>query len=146
MNIQERIDLQVINALKSGDVSLSVLRMLKNALKNAEIEKRDKLTDSEVMTVLEKQAKQRKDSAEQFLKGGRADLAEKEEFELKIIESYLPKKLSREELANLVDETIKDLDANDVSQIGQVMKEAIKRSEGRGDGKIISEIVKAKLQ
>lgn len=147
MDIQSKIESDIIVALKGHDEqSLSVLRMLKNALKNVEIEKRDKLTETEIISVLDKQAKQRKDSAEQFRIGGRADLAQKEEAELVLIESFLPQKMTREELSELVGNVISEMSPSGPSEIGSVMKEVIKRAEGRGDGKLISEIVREKLK
>jgi hypothetical protein len=147
LEILNKIEADFINALKNHNtLTLSVLRMLKSALKNAQIAKKEDLSEGEVFAVIEKQAKQRRDSAQQFRLGGRMDLVENEENELKVIESYLPKKMSREEMSETVILVIDDLKATKMSEMGLVVKEVLNRCAGKGDGKIISDLVREKLK
>jgi uncharacterized protein YqeY len=146
MNLSEKIDEDLRVALKGQDANkASVLRLLKSAIKNAEITKNALLSEQEIISTLEKQAKQRKDSIEQYRSGNRPDLASKEEGELEIINAYLPQKFSQEETEKLVDEVIRDLGAESISQMGQVMKETMSRANGQADGSVVSKIVKEKL-
>jgi uncharacterized protein YqeY len=147
MSKQEKIDQDIVQAVKSKDeLTVSVLRMLKSAIKNAEIDKGEKLKESETINVLEKQAKQHKDSIEQYQRGGRKDLVDKEKAELSIIEKYLPEKMSEEELEKLTEQVILDLGASSIEKTGQVIKEVITRSQGRADGQKTSDIVREKLR
>ncbi len=147
MSLQIRITEDTKTAQKKGDtVRLSVLRMLSAALHNREIEKfgsgdKDPLTDAEVMQVLQKEAKKRKEAAELFGKGGRKDMAEKEEKELAIINGYLPAAATRDEMERAVEEAIKE----GAKDMGGVMKSARQKLQGQVDGKELSEIVKQKL-
>lgn len=133
-------------AMKAGDSDkVAVLRMLNASLKNRQIEKgKDaELTEEEVMQVLTREAKKRKEAAEAFEKGGRPELAENEKKELAIIEGYLPKQMSREEVAAAVEKALSGL--ADKSNQGLVMKAVMAELKGKADGKMISEIVKEKL-
>jgi hypothetical protein len=146
MDLIEKIEEDLNEAMKAKDASqVSILRLLKSALKNAEIEKKETLSDQDAIRVLEKQAKQRRDSIESYNTGGRADLAEKEAEELHVIESYLPEKLADTEIENIVDSTIKKLNVNDISGMGQVIKAVMAETQGQADGKTVSEMVKNKL-
>jgi len=134
------------SAMKSGDADkLGVLRMLNAAIKNRAIEKgKDAvLTDDEVLQVLKREAKKRKESVEAFTKGGRPEMAEKEKIELALVESYLPKQMSREEAAVAVEKVLAGL--TDKSNAGLVMKAVMQELKGKADGKMISEIVKENL-
>src|SRR3954467_15176670 len=124
MTLQERVDSDLKDAMRARDAGkLNVLRMLKSALKYAAIEKPDgTLDDSAATQVIRKQVKQRQDSIESFEKGGRPELAAKEKTELDILNSYLPKGLSAEELATIVRETITEVGASSKAQMGAVMK------------------------
>jgi len=127
---------------------LSVLRMLKAALKNAAIEKGGadaKLNDAESVQVIRKQVKQRQDSIESFEKGGRAELAAKEKEELSILQSYLPQAMSAEELSRMVRETIAEVGATSKAQMGAVMKALQAKVAGRADGKALSVEVQKQL-
>jgi len=140
------IDDDLKEALKSRNENVvSVLRILKSSIKNLEIEKRHPLDEPEILNVIEKQAKQRQDSIEQYRNGNREDLAKKEEEELTIIKKYLPEKLDPKATGILVDQVIKDLGASSMKDMGSVMKEVISRANGKTDGKIVSELVKEKL-
>jgi uncharacterized protein YqeY len=123
-----------------------VLRMMKSALKNKEIEKVRPLDDLESLQVLQTLVKQRRESVEQFTKGGRNDLAEKEAKEIKIIEDYLPAAPSDEELHRAVEAAIGEAGADSLKQMGAVVKAARARLEGKAiDGKVLSDRVRERL-
>ncbi len=147
MTLQERIDADLKGAMRAKEAGkLSVLRGLKSALKYAEIEKADAgLDDSAAVQVIRKQVKQRQDSIESFEKGGRPDLAAKEKEELEILNAYLPKGLSAEELSALVRETIAEVGATSKAQMGAVMKALQPKVAGRADGKSLSAEVQKQL-
>lgn len=147
MTLQERIDADLKDAMRAKEAGkLSVLRGLKSALKYAEIEKADAaLDDSAAVQVIRKQVKQRQDSIESFEKGGRPELAAKEKEELEILNGYLPKGLSAEELSALVRETIAEVGATSKAQMGAVMKALQAKVGGRADGKSLSAEVQKQL-
>jgi uncharacterized protein len=147
MTLQERIDADLKDAMRAKEAGkLSVLRGLKSALKYAEIEKADAgLDDSAAVQVIRKQVKQRQDSIESFEKGGRPELAAKEKEELEILNAYLPKGLSSEELSALVRETIAEVGATSKAQMGAVMKALQAKAAGRVDGKSLSTEVQKQL-
>lgn len=133
-------------AMRAGDARRKeTLRLLRAAVKSAEIDKRAPLTDEEVWAVLLRQAKQRRDSIEQFKLGGRADLVEQEEAELAIIEEYLPKPLSRAEIEELARAIIAELGVSGMGSLGQVMSRLMPRVKGRADGKLVNEVVRSVL-
>lgn len=148
MSLSEQIQSDITTAMKARDERrLSTLRMVKTALKNKEIDKRAPLTDPEAQAVLATLIKQRKDSIEQFTKGGRQDLADKEAAEIVLIETYLPKAMGEGEIASTVRTVIAEMGAPTMKEMGQVMKAAMARFGGaRVDGKVVSEIVKRELQ
>lgn len=146
MTLNEKIDLDLKDAMKQKDAkTLSVLRLIKSAVKNSEIAKGSELNETEVLAVLEKQAKQRKDSIKQYEKGNRLDLADTEKSELDIIEKYLPQKLSEAETIDLVNSVIAELGATETSQMGSVIREVIARSGGTAEGGTVSRITKELL-
>jgi uncharacterized protein YqeY len=146
MEILATIDNDMKEALKSHDSEqLSVLRLLKTAIKNAQIAKGSELSEVEIINVLEKQAKQRKDSIEQYRAGNREDLATKEENELPVVQRYLPQKLSPEETEALVEDVIRETGAESISAMGQVIKETMNKAGGKVEGSIVSAIAKEKL-
>ena len=146
MELQEKINNDMKTAMKSGDkLALETLRMVKAQIKNTAIAKGKELKDQDVIAILSNQAKRRKDSEEMYRQGGREDLAEKEAKELLIINSYLPRALSEDELAALIDEAINNSGAENASDIGKVMGLIMPQTKGRADGKIIQEMVKNKL-
>jgi uncharacterized protein YqeY len=148
MTLQERIDADLKDAMRAKEAGkLSVLRGLKSALKYAEIEKADAgLDDSAAVQVIRKQVKQRQDSIESFEKGGRPELAAKEKEELEILNAYLPKGLSSEELSALVRDTIAEVGATSKAQMGAVMKALQAKVAGRADGKTLSAEVQKQLR
>jgi uncharacterized protein YqeY len=147
MTLQEKIQSQMAEAMRSKDsLRLSVLRMMKSAVKNKEIEKMKPIDENEVISVLNTLVKQRKDSVDQFRKGGREELAQKEEAEIKIIEEYLPAAASEEDIRKAISEAIQETGASSAKDMGKVMKAALGRLVGRSvDGSRVSQIVKEML-
>lgn len=147
MEIREKIMADVKSAMVSKDtIKLNTLRFLQSAVKNKEIESRpNPITLDEVMAVIRKLVKQRKESIEQFQAAGRNDLADQESAELKILETYLPAQMSKEQVEKLVLEVIASTGAKTIKEMGTVMKEVMAKSAGLADGKMISEIIKSKL-
>ena len=147
MTIQEKIQSQMADAMRNRDqLRLSVLRMMKTAVKNKEIEKMKPLEEPEVLVVLNTLVKQRKDSVEQFRKGGREELAQKEEAEIKIIEEYLPAAASEDDIRRAIDEAVQETGAASMKDMGKVMKAALARLAGKSaDGSRVSSMVKEKL-
>src|SRR5215472_16903142 len=149
MSISEQIQKDMVAAMRSREeLRLSTLRMVKAAIKNKEIDKRAALDDKEVQQVLSTLIKQRRDAIEQFTKGGRQELADKEAAEIKLIEAYLPKAMGEEEIAAVVKATIAEMGSPTMKDMGTVMKNAMARLQATGarfDGKIVSEIVKKQL-
>ncbi|HZY72831.1 MAG TPA: GatB/YqeY domain-containing protein [Edaphobacter sp.] len=153
MSIGEKIQTDIVTAMKARDEHrLTTLRMVKSALKNREIDKRSALTDAEESQVLATLIKQRKDSAEQFDKGNRPELAEKERLEIVMIESYLPKAASEDEIRVVVAGAIAHLSQDgqkpgpkDMGTAMRVVQQRLQADGIRADGKLVSEIVKAEL-
>jgi uncharacterized protein YqeY len=147
MTLQEKIQLQMTEALRTKDsLRLSVLRMMKSAVKYKEIEKMKPLEESEVLSVLTTLVKQRKDSVDQFRKGGREELAQREEAEIKIIEEYLPAAASEDDIRKAVEEAVQETGASSIKDMGKVMKAALARLAGKSaDGSRVSQMVKEKL-
>ncbi|MBL7085089.1 MAG: GatB/YqeY domain-containing protein [Candidatus Omnitrophica bacterium] len=147
MEIREKIENDFKEALKKRDkVVVSTLRMLKSALHNKEIEKRgEKLQDAEVVKVVTKQVQQHKDSIEQFKKGNRPELAEKEAQELEVLKKYLPRQLSAQEITAIVEKVIAETGAKEKSDFGKVMKSVMAELKGSSQGKMVSQIVSARL-
>ena len=149
MTIPERITQDITAAMKARDEHrLTTLRMVKSAIKNKEIDKRAPLDDQEAIAVLNTLIRQRKDSIEQFTKGGRKELADKEAAEIGMIEGYLPKAAGVEEIATIVRETISEMGSPTMKDMGAVMKNAMAKfaaSGARVDGKVVSETVKKLL-
>jgi uncharacterized protein YqeY len=147
MTLQERVDSDLKDAMRAKNAGkLNVLRMLKSALKYAAIEKPDgTLDDSAATQVIRKQVKQRQDSIESFEKGGRPELAAKEKEEMEMLNAYLPKGMSAEELSALVRETIAETGATSKAQMGVVMKAVQAKAAGRADGKTLSAEVQRQL-
>jgi uncharacterized protein YqeY len=153
MSLVEKIHEDMVGAMKQRAVDrLSTLRMVKAALKNKEIDQRSPVTDAQAVQVLTTLIKQRKDSIEQFTKGNRPELAEKEAAEIVVIEEYMPKAAGDEELRQLVTSTVADLRAQGAplgpKDMGSVMKAVqakIQVSGLRADGRLVSEMVKAAL-
>jgi uncharacterized protein len=147
MSISEQVQKDMVEAMKARDERrLSTLRMMKTALKNKEIDKRAALDDREALQVLGTLIKQRKDSIEQFTKGGRQELADKEAAEIGLIETYMPKAIGEEEITATVRSTIAEMGSPTMKDMGGVMKNVMAKFAGaRVDGKVVSEAVKREL-
>ena len=147
MTLRERLEIYFKAAFKSSDKArLSSLRLIKAALKNREIEKREELSDDEVIEVLSTLAKQQKESIVEFRKGGRKDLVLKEEAELGVIKEYLPEELPEEEIDRMINECISEVSASSISDMGRIMKVLMPRIKGRADGKVVNAKVRKILQ
>ena len=147
MTTQEKIQAQITDAMRSKQqLRLDVLRMMKTAIKNKEVEKMKVLDESEVTSVLNTLVKQRKDSIEQFRKGGREELAQKEEAEIKIIEEYLPAAATEDDIRQAIIEAVEETGASSVKDMGKLMKATMARLVGKtADGARVSQMVKEKL-
>src|SRR5689334_6729936 len=149
MSLTEQIQKDITAAMKARDEArLSTLRMVKTALKNREIEKMAPLDDKEAQQILSTLIKQRKDSIEQFTKGGRKEMADKEAAEIVLIETYLPKAASEADITAGVKATISEMGSPTMKDMGTVMKNAMARFAAQGmrvDGKVVSEAVKKEL-
>jgi uncharacterized protein YqeY len=143
MTLLERIPEEIKKAMLRKEADrLSALRMLKSAIGYTQIErKKEDLSDADVIAVIQKEVKKRRDSIEQFEKGGRPELAAKEQREIDVLEGFLPKPLSADELEQLVRSTIQDLGATSKKEMGQVIKAVQAKALGRADGKTISSLV-----
>ena len=148
MSLKERIVKDMTAAMKSKEAArLSTLRMVKAAVQNREIEKGGPLTDEETAKLLQSLVKQRRDSVEQYEKAGRAELAEKERAEIAVIEEYLPRAATREEIERAVSEAVAETGATSMKEMGAVMKAAMARLAGRNaDGRTVNEVVRSRLQ
>jgi uncharacterized protein YqeY len=143
MTLQERIQGELKAAMLAKDAErLSTLRLLKSALGYLQIEKKtEQLSDPEIVSVIQKEAKKRRDSIEQYKNGGRPELADKEARELTVLETFLPQALPPEELEKLVRATIQELNATSKKEMGPVVKAVQAKAAGRADGKSISTLV-----
>ncbi len=141
------IDKQIKQAIKEKDnIRLNVLKLLKTDLINEEVKNnRQTLEEEQIMRVIQRAVKKRRESIEEFKKVGQDDRAKVEEEELKILMEFLPKQLSEEEIEKIVNEAIKEANAETMKDIGKVMAIVMPKVRGRADGKIVSEIVKNKL-
>lgn len=141
--IKQEIEQKIREALKAGDASLlSTLRYLLSAIKNCEIDLHHEATDEEVITVIQKQVKQHRESIEAFQKAGRKDLEDKEKYELEVLQKYLPSQMSGEELKTVVVEVIAQLPEADRKSFGKVMGGVMSRVKGRIDGNTVTKIIK----
>ncbi len=147
MSLNDKIIGDLTTAMKAKDADrLSVLRMVKANLMNRQIEKGEKLTDEEITKALQTLVKQRRDSVEQYEKAERSELAEKEKSEIAVLEEYLPQAASKEEIEKAVTEAVSETSASPMKEMGAVMKAAQAKLAGKSaDGRLISEIIKAKL-
>ena len=148
MSLHDRLTEDLKLAMKARDqLRMDVIRMVKAAVMNKELELKKDLDDAEMSRVMTTMIKQRRESVEQFEKGNRAELAAKERQEIVILESYLPQAMSPEQLATIVDAAIQETGAHSLKEMGAVMKAVMVRVAGQTvDGKQISELVRSKLQ
>lgn len=146
MTIKAKLDEEMIAAAKAQNkIRLSAIRMIKAALHNKEISLMKPLEESEALQVLSSMIKQRKDSIEQFGRGGRTDLVEKEKAELNVIQEFLPAQMSEDEVDGLIQKTIEESGAVSIKDMGRVMKLLMPRLAGVADGKLVGEKVRAFL-
>ena len=147
MDLKETLTDNYKQAMKDRDkLKVSTIRMVLAGVKNEEIAKRGELTEEEFLTVLAREARKRKESIEEFGKGGRQDLVEKEERELSIIESYLPEQLSEDEVRDIIDRTIQEVGATSAGDLGKVMGKLMPLLKGKTDGKKVNQMVRERLQ
>ncbi len=152
MTLKEKLQNDLKDALKANSAEKrDTLRLLLSAISNREIENKGKgkegtLSDEEVLEVLGKEGKKRKESIEAYAKGGRSDLVEKEEKELQIIKTYLPEELGEEEIVNIVNEAIQAIRPESMKDFGKVMGEVAKRTKGRADNAKVSKLVKERME
>jgi hypothetical protein len=150
MNLKEKIKKDFLEAFKNKEVEKkAVLSMLNSEIKNAEIELKNReegLNDDQVMVVIKKNVKQRKDAVEKYQAGGRPELAEKEQKEIEILQQYLPEELSQDKIQKVVQEIIEKTGARDMSEMGKVMGLVMKELQGQADGNIVRDMVTEFLQ
>lgn len=135
----------VLAAKLKDKIRLSAIRMIKTGVHNREIDLKRKMTDSEFLQMLSSMVKQRKDSIDQFQKGGREDLVEKEEAELKVIQQFMPVQMSEEEIDAEIQKSIQEVGAVSIKDMGKVMKVLMPKLTGKADGKMVGDKVKERL-
>jgi uncharacterized protein len=146
MALKDRLDADLKTAMREKDaVRLSVVRLLKSAIKYREIELAKTLEDAEIVGVISSEIKRRRDSVEQYRAGNRPDLADREEAEIRVLQGWLPAQLTLDELRARVDEVVRRLGAAGPKDMGAVMKALLPEVQGRAEGKTVSELVKARL-
>ncbi|MBK7960067.1 MAG: GatB/YqeY domain-containing protein [Bdellovibrionales bacterium] len=147
MELREKIMADVKAAMREKEtLKLNTLRFLQAAIKNREIELRpNPISADDILGVLKKTVKQRKESIEQYQAAARQDLVDQETAELKVLEAYLPTQMTREQIEKIVTEVIATLGAKTLKDMGSVMKETVSRTAGAADNKIVSEVIKSKL-
>lgn len=146
MPIKERIQGDLTTAMKAGDTRRrEILRLMMSVFKQAEVDRRVTLTDDDAIALLGTEAKKRREAIEEMTGAGRTDLAEQEQYELDVIESYLPRQLDRDEIARIVDEAIAETGATSAKDMGRVMSAVMLRVRGQADGKLVNEVVRQRL-
>ena len=146
MSLDEKLSEDLKASMKAGDtLKTGVLRLLKTRVKEASVEKRDRLSDDEILKVVISETKKRAEAIELFEKGGRSDLAVREKQEIEILEAYLPPKISDDELNALARAAIDEVGAQDARDFGKVMKVLMPKVTGRSDGSEVSKVVKGLL-
>ena len=146
MSLKQQINDQVKQAMKAGEKQrLKVLRMLTAAIKQKEVDERIELDDAQVLAIIDKQVKQRRESIEQYTAGGRTELAEAEQAEIDVLSEFLPEQLGEDELEAMIDQAIADTGAASMADMGKVMGQLKPKVQGRADMKQVSAAVRAKL-
>ena len=142
MTLKEQIDSDIKNAMKSGNsLEVSVLRLVKTAVRNAEIDKKAEFSDDDVIAVFEKQAKQRRDSITQYEAGGRDELAQQEKDELVILNTYLPEKMDEQEIKEVLSTMLESMSDEEKSNFGRVMGASMKELKGKADPETVKKAV-----
>jgi len=146
MSLSDRLNEDMKQAMKSQDkFKLSVIRMVRSAIKNIEIDQRKTLDDNEVLDVLNREIKQRKDSLQEFEKAGRDDLATTLQAEIAVLMDYMPQQLNEEEIKVIVQQTIQEVGASSKADMGKVMGALMPKVKGRADGKLVNQAVQQLL-
>ena len=146
MSLKETLNNDIKTAMKAKDKeTLAVLRMIKTAVQAAEIDKKEELNAEEELTILAREAKQRRESLAEFVKAGRDELVEKTEAEIEIVERYLPKQLSVEEVKEVIATVAEKIGATTQKEFGKLMGSVMQELKGKADGNVIKEQVKAHL-
>ena len=142
MSLNDRLNEDMKQAMRNQDkFRLSVIRMVRSSIKNIEIDQRKSLNDQEVLDVLTRELKQRKDSLQEFEKAGRDDLVENLKLEIAIISEYMPQQLSEDEVKEIVQQTIQEVGASSKADMGKVMAALMPKVKGRADGKLVNQLV-----
>ena len=145
--ILDSINQELKESLKNGDSEkVGVLRMLKSAIKNTEIEKQADFSKKDVVLTLRKEAKKRQDSIQLFQDNGRQELADKEQKELEIIQAFLPSAMSEDDLNVIIDQVVKETNAATISDMGRVMQAVMQKAGDAADGSMVSNLVRSRLQ
>ncbi|HHX63800.1 MAG TPA: GatB/YqeY domain-containing protein [Chloroflexi bacterium] len=146
MGLQERLMDEMKDAMRRGDISRrDTLRMVRAAVKNAEIDLRREATDQEIEDIIRREVKRRQEAIEMFRQGNRQDLIAQEEEQLAVLQEYLPEQLSRDAIQEVVEQVVSELGATGPAQMGPVMREVMARLKGRADGRLTNEIVREVL-
>jgi len=146
MSLKEKLMEDLKESMKNHDeVKKNTITMIRASIKQIEVDKRIELEDNDIIEIISKEAKKRKDALAEFEKAGREDLIAQTNEELAIIKTYLPEELSTEELTKIIEETIAEVGAETMKDMGKVMQAVKTKTSGRADGKTINEIVKSKL-
>ncbi len=146
MTMQNRLTEAMKDAMRAKDsLRLNTIRLIRTAVKNREIDARRALDEQEVVAVLSTLVKQRRESAQAYRDGGRPELADKEEQELAVIQEFLPAQLAEDEIRGIIEEAIVETGAASMKDMGKVMKFVTARTVGRADGRVVSDLVKARL-
>jgi gatB/yqey domain protein len=147
MSLMEQLTADMKTAMKQGEKErLSVIRLVRGAVRQVEIDGKKTLTDDEVIGVITKEVKMRRDSIEEFERGGRADLIEKTKMEIDLLMPYLPAQLTADEVKKIVEDTVAEVGAATAKDMGKVMGVLMPRLKGRADGKLVNEIVRSLLK
>ncbi len=147
MSLLQKLDDDLKSAMKASDkLKVSTIRMVKASLKNKQIEKREELSEDDIVSILSTLSKQRRESIEQFSNAGRDDLADNERQELEILQGYMPKQLTPEELDKIISESIRETASQGVKDMGKVMRIVMPRVKGAADGKTVNQRVKCLLE
>lgn len=146
MNLVDRLTADMKTAMKSQNkLALSVIRMMRSELKYAEISKGGPLSEEDVLEVLGRESKKRRDSIDEYKRGNRDDIAAQLEKEVEIISVYLPEQLSQQEIESIIDEAIMETKVSSIKEMGKLMAVVMPKVKGRADGKLVNQIVREKL-
>ena len=147
MSLMEKLTADLKEAMKHGEKErLSVIRLVRGAVRQAEIDGKKTLSDDEIISVITKEVKMRRDSIEEFERGGRSDLVEKTQAEIAILMPYLPAQLSPDEVKQIIETAVAEVGATTAKDMGKVMGILMPRVKGRADGKLVNEIVRSLLK